>query len=145
MLEWGQRILFCQALLSEMIDLTSPECGDLKSQLTALTDYVESDDFKVKDIKMKESESICMLGDVLRECHNTYDAIAKRAYSDHMDENGRKMTLDEAKNELCKKYLEAVKEGDAEVLGMNINDWINQNMIVIVDKKRRGRKKKSDE
>ena len=136
--------MFCQALLNEMIDLTSPECGDLQSHLAALTDYVESDDFKVKDIRMKESESICMLGDVLRECHNTYDAIASKAYADHLDENGRKMTLDEAKDELCEEYLKAVAEGDAEVLGMNINDWISQNMIVIVDKKRRGRKKKPE-
>ena len=145
MLEWGQRVMLCQALLSEMIDLTSPTTNGLEDRLLAINEYIRSNDFRLKDDHSKETESICMLGDVLRDCHDTYSMIASKAMSDHLDENGRKMTMDEAKDELRSQYLMAVKTGDSDVLGMNVNDWINQNMIVIVDKKRRGRKKKTED
>lgn len=139
MLEWEQRIGLCRLLLTEMIDLSRPNEEDLGRHLEALDAYLTSGEFHAKDKKMKENETICMLGEVIIGCCHVYENICRMAES-AMEASPRKMTMDEVKAELSKAYADAIEMGDGEFLSTNVNDWIRENGIEIVKKKGRPRK-----
>ena len=105
MLEWEQRIGLCRLLLTEMIDLSSPNEEDLGRHLEALDAYLTSGEFHAKDKGMKENETICMLGEVIMDCCHVYENICRMA-ENTMKTRRRKM-----------------------------NDWIRESGIEIVKRK----------
>ena len=146
MLEWEQRIGLCRLLLTEMIDLSRPNEDDLGRHLEALDAYLTSMEFHEKNRDMKEHETICMLGEVILDCSHVYENICRMAEQEMEKAQARKprrMTMDEVKEEFSRAYAEAIKDGDGVFLSTNVNDWIRENGIEIV-KKRRGRPRKSD-
>ena len=140
MLEWEQRIGLCRLLLTEMIDLSSPNEEDLGRHLEALDAYLTSGEFHAKDKGMKENETICMLGEVIMDCCHVYENICRMA-ENTMKTRRRKMTMEEVKTEFSKAYADAIKNGDGEFLSTNVNDWIRESGIEIV--KRKPARKKS--
>ncbi len=144
MLEWEQRIGLCRLLLTEMIDLSRPNDEDLGRHLEALDEYLTSMEFRLKDRSMKENETICMLGDIIMECGRVYEEIcsmAEKEFERIQAKKRRRMTMDEVKEEFSRAYADAIKDGDGIFLSTNVNDWIRDNGIEIVKRKRKAASK----
>lgn len=125
---WNGKIKLAVNLLSEIIS-EFPESEELVHALECLNEYLGATDFKTMSDEDKRLNSICILSDAVAICLPKIVELQEQASP---SPPLREMTMAQATELLRKEYLEALEKGDDEVLGMNVNEWIESHGIVIV-------------
>ena len=129
---YSERIDICKKLLSDVRDVISDDEGkeELSRVLAGLSEYVEGEAFLENTDEEKALDSWNILLNTIEHCHEYVDSITDRLFP----HPPKYVTKDEAYGRLLEEYTKALDEGDETVASMNINEWMDVNGYVIVDK-----------
>ena len=133
-MDWKRRIGLCRELLmdfAKMLPDGSDECRDeLLGTAKTIEDYTSSKAFTENKDDEKEIDSWNILMNTLGKCNEHVDEISEKLFP----RPPKYVTSEEALEELMQDYAIALKEGDSTIASMNINEWMEANRFVIVDK-----------
>ena len=129
---YNERIDICKKLLSDVRDVISDDEGkeELSRVLAGLSEYVDGQAFLENTDEEKALDSWNILLNTIEHCHEYVDSITDRLFP----HPPKYVTKDEAYGRLLEEYTKALDEGDETVASMNINEWMDVNGYVIVDK-----------
>ena len=128
-MSWEKRIKLSVELLKETLEV-SPEDDKQKvlESIRLLQEYLDQEFEELSD-EEKDCYSILLLLSAVKDCFPVLEflkdsiAPAPPVY----------MTKKEAEEKLREEYLKSLKFDNDEIASMNINDWISQNNIYIVE------------
>ena len=127
---WNNKIELAINLISEVAmddGISEIDAENLCNALDALKKYVDETDFVGMDPVERDSEAACIIGNAVLLCCPVLDRLRNKSCS------ATKMSRSEALKMLKDEYSKALETGDDELLGMNINEWIERRGIELVD------------
>lgn len=133
MANWKKRIELGKSLLADFRDMLPEEsedkAEDLSIALETIDEYVASMSFKENDDEEKENDSWSILMNAVRSCNDCLDDIQKKMFPCPP----KFVTREDAFKMLISEYAEAMAKGDDMVASTNINDWVAEHGLVIVE------------
>lgn len=117
------------SMLKELKKITrnKSDIVEIDSILQAVLDFVEENDEK----ELNEKESLPIIIDALEFCLPYFEKAYKK-----QEEGEREYTLEELSSILMEKYA----CNSEEMYSTNINKWISDNNIIVVDDKKENKK-----
>lgn len=132
-MEWSDRINLGLVILDEVSKIMAEKdenaTDELKEHMQALKQYVEDCGIDEMPPEDQKEESVSILKDVIETVFPKVFSL-NAGYADAVVPEY--MTLDEAKNKLMVDYIEALDHGSDELASQNINDWFDENGIVLL-------------
>lgn len=133
-MNWYERIELCKTLLSDMKDMIPEEREEEKKDATltieTIEQYTASEAFIENKDCDKERDSWSILLNTIERCGVYLEPIGDKMFP----RPPKFVTHEEAFGKLIEDYAMALKEGDETMACLNINEWMEANHFVIVDK-----------
>lgn len=130
-MNWKRRIKIALDLVKQTIQIFNleEEHGMFEFALMELNDYYKGDYFNELSEQQQDYESKLILSSYVNLCNHKF--------AEYKDKTFKKMVekVDEniAKQRLVADYFNDINNGNDDIASMNINDWIEEKGIIILE------------
>lgn len=130
-MKWKNRIKLALDLVNQTIQTFNLEKQDhiLHFARTELNEYYNGNYFNELSENDREHESKLILGSYIGLCNNQFIDYRNKTYKIIVEQ----VNAEIAKQKLVADYFNDMREGNDDIASMNINDWIQESGIIIVD------------
>lgn len=131
-MNWKNRIKISLDLIKQTIQTFTAQGENeiLLFGLQELTDYYEGDYFDSLSEEEQQNQSRLILNTYLKVCGSRFNKYFEQKYAQRYEEVSEEI----AKERLLIDYLNDIKNGSDNIMSMNINDWVEQAGIIVLDK-----------
>ena len=106
--------------------------SELETSLSALDDYLDSDDFESLSVDEKNETSLTMLADTINTALPYLTRACEKRIEKSNSDKSCQITKSQAIEMLQMLYQKDAESGDGDFLNMNINEWIEKSGLTIV-------------
>lgn len=131
---WKQRLDLSHKLIQQIKQLSTnqEQCQLLDQCLQQFSD-VGTKEWLKQDEDFKELSSLQMFTQVLQLCAGLSGTII----SERIPEQPVCLTIEQAKKKLVEDYLKSLENGDNEIASLNVQQWLDENNILIEDQEQK--------